>query len=34
MVIDVDILLQSQDLRVAHIGAIDERAEKQKSENR
>jgi hypothetical protein len=34
MVIDVDILLQAQDLRVADIRAVNERAQKQERENR
>jgi hypothetical protein len=34
MVIDVDVLLQAQDLRVADIRAVDERAQKQEREDR
>lgn len=33
MVIDVDILLETQDLRIAHIRAIDERTQKEECED-
>jgi hypothetical protein len=34
MVIDVNILLEAQNLRIAHIRAINKRAQKQECKNR